>query len=112
MYYRRIRNGTTTTCGSPQAFVNLLPTRAAQAAAVATLAPNPAAEVATLTLARPARPSHTLRLTDALGRTVWSARVTAGQSAIAVPLAGQAAGLYRLHLSGPDASATWKLNHE
>ena len=111
-YYRRTRNGTTTTCGSPQDFVNLLPTRAAQAAAVATLAPNPAAEVATLALAQPARPGHTLRLTDALGHTVWSMPVTAGQSAIVVPLAGRAAGLYLLHLSGPDASATWKLTRE
>ena len=74
-YYRRTRNGTTTTCGSRQAFVTLLPTRAAQAAALATLAPNPAAETATLTLAEPARAGATLRLTDALGREVWRAPV-------------------------------------
>ncbi|MBF9222244.1 T9SS type A sorting domain-containing protein [Hymenobacter ruricola] len=111
-YYRRTRNGTTTTCGSPLAFVNLLPTRAAQGAAVAALHPNPATESATLTLAQPARAGHTLRLTDALGRTVWSAPVPAGQTAVAVPLAGQPAGLYLLHLSGAEASGTWKLVHE
>ena len=113
IYYRRTLNGTTTTCGSPLLFAGLLPTRAAQAAALATLHPNPAAEAATLTLVTPARAGTTLRLTDALGRAVWSAPVPAGQSAVAVPLAGQPAGLYLLHLAGPDgANATWKLTHE
>ena len=113
VYYRRTLNGTTSTCGSPLAFVSLLPTRAAQAAAIATLHPNPAAEAATLTLAQPARPGTFLRLTDALGRAVWSAPVPAGQLAVAVPLAGQPAGLYLLHLTGPDgANAVWKLTHE
>ena len=112
-YYRRTRNGATTTCGSPQAFAGLLPNRAAQAGAVATLAPNPAAGVASLTLAQPARPGTTLHLTDALGRTVWHGSVPTGQTAVAVPLAGQPAGFYLLHLSGPAApSATWKLAHE
>jgi hypothetical protein len=110
-------NGVTQICGSPLGFVNLLPTRAAQAAAIATLHPNPATEAATLTLATPARPGTTLRLTDALGRAVWHAPVPAGQSAVAVPLAvplaGQPAGLYLLHLTSPDgANATWKLTHE
>lgn len=113
VYYRRTLNGITTTCGSPISFVNLLLTRAAQAAAIATLHPNPASEAATLTLAQPARTGTTLRLTDALGRAVWRAPVPAGQSAVAVPLAGQPAGLYLLHLSGPNGAAgTWKLTHE
>ena len=100
-------------CGSPMDFVNLLPTRAAQAAAIATLAPNPATETATLTLAQPARPGTTLHLTDALGRSVWRAPVAAGQTAVAVPLAGQPDGLYLLHLSGPEGTAaSWKLHHE
>ena len=94
-------------------FANLLPTRATQAAAIATLHPNPASEAATLTLATPARAGSSLRLTDALGRAVWSAPVPAGQTAVAVPLAGQPAGLYLLHLTGPDGTnATWKLTHE
>jgi len=112
VYYRKNVNGVLQTCGTPLAFANLLPTRAAQAAALATLYPNPATEQATLTLAQPARPGHTLRLTDALGRTVWSAPVAAGHTTIAVPLAGKPAGLYVLQLSGPDAGATWKLTHE
>ena len=113
MYYRKTVNGITTTCGSPLAFVTLLPTRAAQAAALGTLHPNPAAEAATLTLAQPARAGTYLRLTEALGRAVWRAPVPAGQSAVAVPLAGQPAGLYLLHLTSPDGTnATWKLNHE
>lgn len=112
VYYRRTRNGAVTTCGSPTNFVNLLATHAAQAAEVATLAPNPATEAATLTLAQPARPGAGLRLTDALGRLVWSAPVPAGQTAVAVPLAGLPAGLYLLRLSGSGgADATWKLLH-
>ncbi|MDB5268705.1 MAG: C-terminal target protein [Hymenobacter sp.] len=106
-------SGALYTCGSPTNFANLLLTRAAQAATIATLHPNPAAEAATLTLATPARPGAVLRLTDALGRVVWRGPVPAGQSAVAVPLAGQPTGLYILHLTGPDgASATWKLTHE
>lgn len=113
VYYRKTVNGTTQTCGNALDFVTLLPTRAAQAAALATLHPNPAAQQATLTLAAPACPGHTLRLTDALGRPVWNASIAAGQTAVVVPLAGQPAGLYLLHLSGPDTKpATWKLTHE
>ncbi len=112
IYYRRTLNGATTTCGSPLAFANLLPTRAAQAAGLATLHPNPAADAATLTLATPARPGCSLRLADALGRTVWVFPVPTGQSVIAVPVAGQPAGLFLLHLTGPETSATWKLTHE
>ncbi len=112
IYSRKTAGGVTTVCGSPLAFVNLLPTRAAQAAATATLAPNPAADAATLTLAQPAHPGTRLVLRDALGRTVWTAPVPAGQSVLPVPLAGRPAGLYVLHLSGPDATASWKLLHE
>ena len=112
VYYRR-SVGTPLTCGSFAGFVNLLPTRAAQAAALATLHPNPATDQATLTLAQPARPGHTLRLTDALGRTVWQAAVSVGRTALAVPLTGRPTGCYLLHLSGADGTtATWKLNHE
>jgi hypothetical protein len=112
-YSRKNINGVIRICGSPLGFVNMLPTRAAQATAVATLHPNPAHEAATLTLATPARPGASLRLTDALGRAVWSAPVPAGQTAVALPLAGLPAGLYLLHLTGPDgANATWKLTHE
>ena len=112
VYYRR-GTGSPLTCGSPMNFTNLLPTRAAQATAVATLAPNPAAEVVALTLTQPARPGTTLRLTDALGRVVWSAPVAAGQTAVAVPLTGQPVGMYLLHLDGPEGTAaSWKLNHD
>ena len=112
VYYRR-SVGMPLTCGSFAGFVNLLPTRAAQAAALAALHPNPAPDQATLTLAQPARPGHTLHLTDALGRPVWQAAVPVGHTALPVPLAGQPAGFYLLHLNGPDGTAaTWKLNHE
>ncbi|WP_460551481.1 T9SS type A sorting domain-containing protein [Hymenobacter daeguensis] len=111
-YYRRTRSGTTTTCGSPLAFANLLPTRAAEAAALATLHPNPATVAATLTLAQPARAGHRLALTDALGRTVWSAPLATGQTTATVPLTGQPAGLYLLHLSGAGTNGSWKLTHE
>jgi hypothetical protein len=108
-YYRKTVNGVTTTCGNPQVFVNLLPTRAEQAA-VASLAPNPATESATLTLAQPARVGTGLRLTDALGRVVWRGPVAAGQTAVAVPLTGQPAGLYLLQLTEPEGTAaSWKL---
>ena len=111
-YYRRSA-GSPLTCGSPLQFANLLGTHAAQAAEVATLAPNPATEAATLTLALPARPGMVLRLTDALGRVVWSTPVVAGQTAVAVPLAGLAVGLYLLRLNGGEMpGASWKLLHQ
>ena len=91
-YAQRRTPGGPAACGSPTSFATLLPTRAAQAATIATLHPNPAAEAATLTLAQPARAGSFLRLTDALGRSVWSAPVPAGQSVVVVPLAGQPAG--------------------
>ncbi|MBJ6108373.1 T9SS type A sorting domain-containing protein [Hymenobacter sp. BT523] len=113
IYYRRtLGTGIPITCGSPLTFTGLLPTRAAAAADVATLHPNPATDAAVLTLAQPARAGQFLRLTDALGRTVWNAPVSASQTTVAVPLAGRPAGLYLLHLSSPDATATWKLTHE
>ena len=112
VYYRR-GAGSPLTCGSPMNFIALLPTRAAQAAAVATLAPNPAAEAAILTMEQPARSGTTLRLTDALGRVVWSAPVTAGQTAVAVPLTGQPVGMYLLRLNSPEGlTASWKLGHD
>ena len=112
IYSRKTVNGTSVICGTQQAFVNMLPTHAAKAAAIATLHPNPAAESATLTLANPARPGYALQLTDALGRTVWRAPVAAGQTSVAVPLAGQPGGLYLLHLLGAEGPATWRLHHE
>jgi hypothetical protein len=100
-------------CGQRANFTTLLPSRAAQAAAAATLHPNPATEAATLTLAAPALPGSTLALTDALGRRVWSTTLAAGQTTLAVPLAGQAAGLYLVQLLAPDtAPLTWKLNKQ
>ena len=110
VYYRR-SVGSPLVCGSFSNFATLLPARAAQAA-VAALYPNPAADVATLAFAKPAGPGSTLLLTDGLGRVVWRAPVSAGQTSAVVPLAGRAAGLYWLHLSGRESPATWKLNHE
>ena len=101
------------TCGNPIVFAGLLPTRAVQAAAQATIHPNSAADTATLLLAASAQPESSLRLTDALGRTVWTAVVPTGQTTVRVFLAGQPAGLYLLHLGGPTTpSVTWKLAHE
>jgi hypothetical protein len=113
VYARRLTPGGVITCGNPADFASLLPTRSAVAAAIATLAPNPAAEAAALTLAQPARAGYRLHLTDALGRTVWSAPLATGQTTATVPLAGQPVGLYLLHLSGPSTeAATWKVMHE
>jgi hypothetical protein len=107
-YYRR--NGVT--CGSPANFSTLLPSRAAAAAAAATLHPNPAAEAATLTLAAPTQPGTVLALTDALGRRVWSAEIAPGQTTLPIPLTSQPAGLYLVQLLAPSAAPlTWKLNH-
>jgi len=108
-YYRR----GTTSCGQPLAFAGLLASRASQALAVATLAPNPAAGQAALALNAPSQPGTVLALTDALGRTVWRTPVAAGQLRLAVPLAGQPAGLYLVQLLAPAASPlTWKLVKE
>lgn len=113
IYSCKLVNGAMVTCGSALGFVNLLPTRAVQAAAVATLYPNPATDQATLTLAQPVRPGSALRLTGALSRTVWTALVPTGQTTVAVPLAGQPAGLYLLHLIGSKTTpVSWKLNYE
>ena len=93
----------------------MLPTRAAQAAALATLHPNPAVESVALTLTQPAPPGCALRLTDALSRPVWRAMVAAGHTAVVIPLAGQPVGLYLLYLlyqSNPEAAVTYKLIHE
>jgi hypothetical protein len=100
------------TCTLPSAFTALLPSRSTEAAAAASLHPNPAAEAATLTLAAPTRPGTVLTLTDALGRRVWSHEVAAGQTSLPVPLAGQSAGLYLVQLLAPStAPLTWKLQH-
>jgi hypothetical protein len=112
VYAQRTMPGGISTCGVPTSFANLLSTKAAEAAMLATLHPNPAAEAATLTLAQPARAGHSLRLTDALGRTVWTASLATGQTIATVPLAGQPAGLYLLHLSGAGTNISWKLTHE
>ncbi|QKG53251.1 T9SS type A sorting domain-containing protein [Hymenobacter sp. BRD67] len=105
-YYSR--NGVA--CGLRTNFAGLLPTRAALAAAAATLAPNPAATTTTLLLAAPAQAGTMLALTDALGRRVWSTPVATGQTDWSIPLATQPAGLYFVQLllpSGPPL--TWKL---
>lgn len=107
-YYRK----GTVVCGSPANYSTLLPSRAAEAAAAATLHPNPATEAATLTLAAPTLPGSTLALTDALGRRVWSAALTPGQTTVIVPLTSQASGLYLVQLLTANAAPlTWKLYH-
>ena len=100
-------------CGQSTNFTTLLPSRAAQAAAAATLHPNPATEATTLTLVAPTLPGTTLALTDALGRRVWRTELAPGQTAIMVPLAGQASGLYLVQLLSPSAAPlTWKLTKQ
>ena len=112
-YYRRTVNGTAVTCGPATAYTGLLPARAAQAAAVASLFPNPAADAAVLTLAAPARPGTRLVLRDALGRLLWQTPVPAGHTEAAVPLVGRPAGLYLLQVEQPKAaSVTLRLNKE
>ena len=102
--------GNALTCGSSQPYATLLPTRAAQAAQVATLHPNPATTLATLTLAAAAPAGTTLTLTNALGRQCWSQPVAAGQTTLAVPVAGLPTGLYLVQLALPGQPAlTWKL---
>lgn len=99
-------------CGSKVDFATLLPSRAALAAAAATLHPNPATDAATLTLTEPTKPGSTLILTDALGRQVWRTAVAANQTVLPIPLANQPAGLYLVQLLLPGgAPLTWKLNH-
>jgi hypothetical protein len=108
-YYRRNGVG----CGSPANFTILLPSHAAEAAAAATLHPNPASEAATLTLTTSTQPGTVLTLIDALGRRVWSRAIIPGQTVLPVPLASQPAGLYLVQLLAPGAAPlTWKLNHE
>jgi hypothetical protein len=99
-------------CGSAANFTTLLPSRAAEAAAAATLHPNPASDAATLTLTAPTRPGTILALTDALGRRVWSSEVALGQTMLPIPLTNQPAGLYLVQLLAPGATPlTWKLQH-
>ncbi|WP_310397578.1 hypothetical protein [Hymenobacter sp.] len=113
-YYRRTSsNGEIITCGQASPFVNLLPTRAAQAAAFASLHPNPAAGAAMLTLTVPARSGTRVALQDALGRQVWAAAVPAGHGTMLVPLAAPPPGLYWLQLQIPGlAPITLRLTKE
>jgi hypothetical protein len=107
-YYRK----GTFICGSPTSFATLLPSRSAEAAAAATLHPNPASDAATLTLAAPTQPGTVLVLTDALGRRVWNREIAPGQTVLPVPLANHPAGLYLVQLLAPGTTPlTWKLNH-
>ncbi|RZL12360.1 MAG: T9SS type A sorting domain-containing protein [Hymenobacter sp.] len=99
-------------CTLPPTFTALLPSRAAEAATVATLHPNPATDAATLTLATPILPGTTLALTDALGRCIWRTELVPGQTTIAVPLTGQASGLYLVHLATAHTTLTWKLHKQ
>jgi hypothetical protein len=100
-------------CAIPAGYANLLPTRAAQAAALASLHPNPAAGAALLTLAAPLRTAATLALTDVLGRPLWQSPLAPGQLAAAIPLASLQAGLYLVQLQAPDVPpATWKIIHQ
>ncbi|MDO7874068.1 T9SS type A sorting domain-containing protein [Hymenobacter sp. ASUV-10] len=115
VYIRRVIPGvgTYSSCGNASSFSTLLSSRAAQATAAATLAPNPANDQATLTLTQPLTKAATLTLTDALGRRVWQGAVAAGQNSAAVPLASQPAGLYLVQMqTGNSALLTWKLTHE
>ena len=100
-YSRRTVNGQTATCGSAISFVGLLPSRAAQAAAVFSLYPNPAQATATLQLHEPAAAHTTLCLRDALGRAVWQHGLSAGQRSAEVPLADLPAGIYLVQLAAP-----------
>lgn len=93
-YTRRNINGTTQTCGARTNFATLLPVKAGRAAATFQLYPNPAGSSATLTLAGPARAATTIRLLDALGRTVSTQQLPAGQSGVLLPLQALAAGVY------------------
>lgn len=109
---KHLATGVTSSCGLSGYYTGLLPSRAAQAAAAATLYPNPATDAATLTLNEPAQPGSTLVLTDALGRQVWRTAAAANQTTFAIPLANQPAGLYLVQLLTPGAAPlTWKLNH-
>ena len=100
-------------CTLPPVFTSLLPSRAAQAAAAATLHPNPATDAATLTLNEPTQPGSTLALTDALGRRVWSSEIASGQTVLPITLANQQAGLYLVQLLTPGAAPlTWKLQKQ
>ncbi|MBC6697727.1 T9SS type A sorting domain-containing protein [Hymenobacter sp. BT190] len=93
-YTRRNINGTTQTCGARTNFATLLPVNAGRAAATFQLYPNPAGSNATLTLAGPARVVTTVRLLDALGRTVSTQQLPAGQSGMLLPLQALAPGVY------------------
>ncbi|WP_345235472.1 T9SS type A sorting domain-containing protein [Hymenobacter saemangeumensis] len=83
-------------CGPATNYANLLPARAAQAAAVAILHPNPTTETITLVLASAARHGTRLLLFDALGRQQGVVEMAAGQTVAALTLASLPAGVYWL----------------
>lgn len=93
-YFSRTANGVIQTCGNRANFATLLPTRAAQHAALLKLHPNPAAETATFTLPTPARAGTRVSLLDELGRTVKTQDVATGQTDVQLNLRGLAAGVY------------------
>jgi len=86
------------TCGSSTSYAGLLPTKAEQAATIASVAPNPAVEAAVLTLRNPAQPGTRLQLRDALGRLLHTTELRAGQQSETISLNGRAAGLYFVQL--------------
>lgn len=103
-YYRRTRGSTVTTCGTRSDFATLLPTHAAQAAAVFQAFPNPTTGSLQLQLAAPARPGTSLLVQDALGRRIGSLALPAGQTTVPVSLHDQPAGVYLVQLRAADGS--------
>jgi hypothetical protein len=104
VYTRRTINGTVQTCGSRVNFATLLPTKAAQRAAMFQLYPNPATGSVTLTLPAPARAGTMVRVLDAVGRAVVRQPLTNGQTTAVLPLPGLAAGVYVVEVQAPDAA--------
>jgi hypothetical protein len=104
VYSRRTINGTVQTCGSRVNFATLLPTKAAQRAAMFQLYPNPATGSVTLTLPAPARAGTMVRVLDAVGRAVVRQPLTSGQTTAVLPLPGVAAGVYVVEVQAPDAA--------
>jgi hypothetical protein len=101
-------------CGTSQPnYAGLLPIRAAQAAAIASLHPNPAADAAMLMLTAPARPDTRVTLRDVLGRVVWETRLATGQTNSPIPLANQPAGVYLVQVeTASQAAVTLRLVKE
>ncbi|PJJ58924.1 T9SS type A sorting domain-containing protein [Hymenobacter chitinivorans] len=111
-YSRRTANGADQICGSRTSFGTLLPTKAAQAAALMALFPNPAAELVTLRLAQAPAAATTVRLLDKLGRCVLVRDLQAGQLELNLPLHEVAAGLYIVEVQrGTEGVQHLKLQH-